>query len=85
MLGFTREQLVKPVVFCAVLEVCVSTCLQSYEFKFVIIFCDFFLYPFEVNMSLSGADTQDFRPAPRPNARKAHFRYPTGPAHPSRP
>jgi len=61
---------VKPGVFSAVLEVCVLTCLQSCECKFVILFCDFFRYALAVNMSLSVVDTQDFRPAPRPKSKR---------------
>lgn len=56
----------KPVVFSVVLEVCFLICLQSRECKFVILFCDYFNYALAVNMSLSGVDMQDFRPAPRP-------------------
>jgi hypothetical protein len=53
-------------VFSAVFEICFLTCLQSCECKFVILFCDFLHYALAVNMSLSGVDKQDFRPAPRP-------------------
>ena len=60
----------KPVVFSAVLEVCVLTCLQSCECKLVILFCDHFRYVLAVNMSLSGVDMQDFRPAPRPKLKR---------------
>jgi hypothetical protein len=56
---------VKKDVLSAVIEVCVRTCLQSCECKFVILSWDFFCYPLAVNMSLSHVDTQDFRPAPK--------------------
>ena len=57
-------------VLSAVLQVCILTCLQSCECKFVILFWDFFHYPLVVNMRLSCADMQDFRPAPRPKCKR---------------
>ena len=73
-----REQLVMPVVFSAVLEASFLTCLQSRECKFVILFCDYFHYALAVNMSLSGVDTQDFRPAPRPKRKSCPLQKPEG-------
>jgi len=68
--AFSHEQLVKQDVLTAVLKVCVLTCLQSCECKFVILFWDFFHYPLVVNVSLSCVDMQDFRPAPRPKRKR---------------
>ena len=81
---FTSEHLVKQDVFSAVFEVCVLTCLQLCECKFIF-FCYFifvmllwstWVYPvltckiFAVHWCW--------------NATGARFRHPTGPAHPSR-
>jgi hypothetical protein len=40
------------------------------------LFCDYFLYPFAVNMSLPGVDMLDFRPAPRPEGASSFFASP---------
>jgi len=71
----TRKQLVKQDMFSAMLEVCILTYLQLCECKFVTIFlfCDFFLFCLTVTMGLSGVDTQDFRPAPRPKRKRGPF------------
>ena len=65
-------------VFRAVFEVCVRTCLQSCERKFVILFCDFFLYHLAVKVSLSGVDKQDFLPAPRLKWKRSPLQTPDG-------
>ena len=67
-----------PVVFSAVLEACFLTRLKSRECKFVILFCDYFHYVLAVNMSLSGVDTQDFLPAPRPKRKSCPLQTPEG-------
>jgi hypothetical protein len=74
-------------MFNAVLEVCILTYLEFCECKFVTIFlfCNFFRFCLTVNMSISGFDTQDFRPALRPKQKGNHFIHPTGTAHPSHP
>jgi hypothetical protein len=56
--------------FSAVFEVCLRTCLHSCE-------C-FFRSLLAVNVSLSGVDKQDFRPAPRLKKKRNPLQTPDG-------